>query len=272
MQFWKLPTKIAQRADLSGNAKVVFARLLDVDNSDMVGWPGIRKLGKACGLFNSGVVKSLAELEAAGLISITKRATNRGRLANSYTVVQLDEEDTLRPGIPNATAKSDGELAPGNHEHLAPVVPEHPVRKSRTVSARESRTSSDTQTIDTDQSRPAQASFAGAISELLSAPPAEPDRATPQHMERLPTEPDIVYHPIHQAILDAFRLRNITDYDHGRYADIAAKLDAVGATPADVPERLATFRIKWPTLIPTPDSLAKNWGKLADGPLRLAAG
>ena len=63
-----------------------------------------------------------------------------------------------------------------------------------------------------------------------------------------------------------------TPAERGRINAAVKQLRTVGATPADVRERAARYRARWPGVDLTPTALAANWQVLANGPPRPHSG
>ena len=70
--FLRVPRWLAVRTDLEATDKLVWATLMDRkgDNSDA--YPGIRTIGRNCGIDKSTVQKSIGRLECAGLLTIVR--------------------------------------------------------------------------------------------------------------------------------------------------------------------------------------------------------
>ena len=66
-QFWKIPVSVATRTDISGDAKILFAYLLDRERRDCKGI-GVRLMAEEVGLHYMTVHRLIKALEAVGLV------------------------------------------------------------------------------------------------------------------------------------------------------------------------------------------------------------
>lgn len=81
--FTQLPNFILRNADLSANAKVVYALLLSYAWHSNLCFPGQEKLADHMGTHMSTVSRAMTELEDCGLLEIERRGQGR---TNFYTV------------------------------------------------------------------------------------------------------------------------------------------------------------------------------------------
>jgi len=274
MQFNKIHVVIRERKDINWTAKGVYAYMLDLQGIKERCWPSERTIADACAISRGGARRSIAALVKAGLLEAKKSGSGR----NSFVLYRVVEPEELVPERDQVVPKRD-------HSEGGPVVPkrDHDLYRNGTISGTETVPKvvpkrDHIQTADLDQTKnsdlpdsPAASSGSCTHSVAPSSPKDEyhPDRP-PWWEPPPPPPPPPVYSPLHDALVDAFRMRNLNAVDHARIEGVATQLAALGAQPADVPERLATFRLRWPTTHPKPESLLANWAKLGDGPLKLA--
>jgi hypothetical protein len=83
-QFWKLPSAVAARRDLTPAAKIVVAYLIDRQGGNDDAWPGIRRIARACGIAAKTAMRAVARLESAGLIDVQRGADGPKRALNHY--------------------------------------------------------------------------------------------------------------------------------------------------------------------------------------------
>lgn len=88
-RFFKMPIEIAQRKDLSGTAKLVYAAIVDRLGSRGVAWPSERKIAEDIGASRNAVRRAIGNLVRGGLIKSHKR--ERGQSA-VYEVVDSGAE------------------------------------------------------------------------------------------------------------------------------------------------------------------------------------
>lgn len=107
--FCKLPHWLLFRSDLTMSAKVIWAYLSDRQGSNGHCWPGQRRIAMDLGTDHKVVIRGIAELEAVGLLSVTRPSLGR---KNQYRIAIGTES----PPVPNRHQKrsriatgSDGE-------------------------------------------------------------------------------------------------------------------------------------------------------------------
>jgi hypothetical protein len=81
--FTQLPNFILRNAELSTNAKVVYALLLSYAWSNNLCFPGQERLAEHMGTHVSTVSRAMTELEQVSLIEIERRGQGR---TNYYTI------------------------------------------------------------------------------------------------------------------------------------------------------------------------------------------
>jgi len=77
-----------------------------------------------------------------------------------------------------------------------------------------------------------------------------------------PREPD----PIWDGVCAAFHLSPVTKSERSRVGAIVSDLKAKGASPEDIPVRLAHYKSEWPNAADTPEALLKHWDRFAKAP------
>lgn len=261
MPFWKFPTEIAPLRELSSTAKVVYTYIRDRQGSNAHAWPGFRRIAADCGVSTDAAQRAIVQLVEIRLIETIRTGGKKGTRTNRYRVVDVEAWAAERTG--NQHAERTGI----QHKQEVPSVLETSTLCTgiQHASVPESSTKPDSvnQTQEPDPSSP-QASCGVVI------PPPVWNPQTGR-MEA-PPAPEVDLTAMGEAIVAAFRLKSLSRIDRARVHNVAAQLETKGATPGDVPERLAAFRLKWPHLHPKPDSLLANWERLDDPPLRLATG
>jgi hypothetical protein len=108
--WYKLASVVAERRDLTGGDKVLYAVLADHVGDNRQAWPGVRTLAAEAGFSHLGTVaESLRRLVAAGLVTVTSRG--RGR-SNLYAVA-VPETGTppQEPSAPETSTVDDGASA-----------------------------------------------------------------------------------------------------------------------------------------------------------------
>ncbi len=83
-RFVKLPYEVLQRSDLTSTAKLVFGVLCDRIGANRTAWPGVRRLAKDCGVTRNTVVRTVRQLESAGLLLVDHVDGNPGGRTNTY--------------------------------------------------------------------------------------------------------------------------------------------------------------------------------------------
>lgn len=83
-------------AGISCTEKVVLVRLADHANDQGVCWPGKDNLADACCMSRRAVDAVILRLEAAKLISITRRATESGRNKSNVYQLHMDQGDLFK--------------------------------------------------------------------------------------------------------------------------------------------------------------------------------
>ena len=105
-KFVKLPWPILNRTDLTLIAKVVYAVIVDRIGENGHAWPGVLQLSRDIDCGRQSVLRALSQLEAAGLLIITRRANgqvNHYALPTSTTVVPVPERDRYQGGTGTST-------------------------------------------------------------------------------------------------------------------------------------------------------------------------
>jgi len=76
-KFYKLPVEIAQRQDLTGIDKVIFAVILNRIGKNKIAWPGERRIAEDSGAVRSTVQASIRRLEKLGILQVDRRGQGR---------------------------------------------------------------------------------------------------------------------------------------------------------------------------------------------------
>jgi hypothetical protein len=124
-KFYKLPQKLTARKDLNPSDKIVFAVILDFIGDNEYGWPGVRTLAKATGLFTATVVASLKRLEAVGLLNIQRRGNGKSSyysllktVLKISTVNKSDRAENQHGGVLKISTEACVKLAPNQTDLL----------------------------------------------------------------------------------------------------------------------------------------------------------
>ncbi len=119
-QFYKLPTELANRADLSASAKLVWSYLHYRQGTNGTCWPGLRRIANDLGLRSpSAVAKCIKQLEIAGLVEVKRGKPNRKgeeKQTNHYTIKRAPERTSTVENVlhreherpPQSTEKNQG--------------------------------------------------------------------------------------------------------------------------------------------------------------------
>ncbi|MGD8454589.1 MAG: helix-turn-helix domain-containing protein [Phycisphaerae bacterium] len=84
--YCQLPHELLARPDLSAGAKLAWAMLSDRQAGNGSCWPSLRRLAADVGLSVKATTRAVAELEAAGLLAVARRAGKGGVTPNHYCV------------------------------------------------------------------------------------------------------------------------------------------------------------------------------------------
>jgi len=88
-KFYQIPRSVAARRDLTGNAKVVYAAIVDHIGKNGHGWPGERALANEIGANRDTVVSCVRQLEQAGLLLVERGGLGK---VNHYRVAEVSEK------------------------------------------------------------------------------------------------------------------------------------------------------------------------------------
>ena len=92
--FTQLPNFILRNPDLSANAKTVYSLLLSYAWNNNLCFPGQDTLAKALGMSIGSVNAFIKELQACGLVEITRRGQGK---TNIYTINFVVKKRGLKP-------------------------------------------------------------------------------------------------------------------------------------------------------------------------------
>lgn len=81
--FFRLPKHIAERRDLGSTAKILFSVLLTREGKNGRSWAGVRRLAKDCGVSVGAILRSATEMEALGLLEISRASSGK---TNQYRI------------------------------------------------------------------------------------------------------------------------------------------------------------------------------------------
>ena len=84
--FCKLPYSLLSRSDVSATAKIVFAYLLDRQGRKGVSWPSLNTIAFNCGTTKPAVVRNIAELDRAGLVTVRRPLPSERGRSNRYEI------------------------------------------------------------------------------------------------------------------------------------------------------------------------------------------
>ena len=90
-RFYKLPRDLAGRRDVSLAAKVVYAIIKDHIGKNGHCWPGVRRLGEMAGIGRNAVMRAVATLEEANLLTVERRGNGK---ANHYRIASESGPET----------------------------------------------------------------------------------------------------------------------------------------------------------------------------------
>jgi len=110
---------------LQPSVKLVLLKLADRANDDGECWPGQSSIADECCISKNTLIRHIKELQAIGLVSISKRKTDEGKQATNVYQLHLDRQPgaKLAPGKDEEPgAKSDENRVPT----VAPVLKEEP--------------------------------------------------------------------------------------------------------------------------------------------------
>lgn len=97
-RFYKLPQSLAGSPDIPPAAKIVFAAVADMIGNNGYCWPGVRQLGRKCGILPKTVCRAIETLEAKGYLMIERRSSGR---SNIYRIGQsVPQNGTVKHDAP----------------------------------------------------------------------------------------------------------------------------------------------------------------------------
>jgi hypothetical protein len=101
-RFAQMPKHLMRRKEVSSDAKLVYAALVDAKGDKKLAWPSRKALAEACGLTVDQVARALAELKKLGLIRAERRGMGKTNLYTFLPPQWVEQVDYTRRGNPDS--------------------------------------------------------------------------------------------------------------------------------------------------------------------------
>ena len=130
--FCKLPHWLLARSDIGSSAKLIWAYLSDRQGNNGHSWPGQRRIAMDLGIDRKVVIRGVAEVEAAGLLTVERDISgkrNRYRIGTGTESPPVPKEDRHR----SLKGTASGTESPPKPDSITRPIEPDPIKKARPV-------------------------------------------------------------------------------------------------------------------------------------------